>query len=141
MSEMKSKKRSFLLEVPAADLFDKLTILQIKEERFREDHERHDLVIDELNGLLFNIDSLFRENPELSTVVAELKKVNELIWVLEDKISDLISQDLFQFDFVDANIQVRRYNKERFLLKNRISALLDSRLIEVKHYGSRAAGS
>ncbi len=127
------KARPLLAEISAGELIDKITILRIKTERIGDQEKlkniRHEL--DLLNRLR-------RENletsPALDDLEAQLKKVNEVLWDLEDDIRDYELRDAFEIGFIDTARAIYRSNDERASIKRKINELTRSSIVEEKSY-------
>jgi GR25 family glycosyltransferase involved in LPS biosynthesis len=119
--------------VSAGELVDKITILEIKAERIAE--------ADKLANVLRELDELRAVQPrtlsvstELTTLAADLKKVNEQLWQIEDDIRKCEKAGDFGDRFVALARSVYQSNDVRAALKRRINDLLGSRLVEEKSY-------
>jgi hypothetical protein len=118
-----------MIEVPVStgEVIDKITILQIKQERIA-DAAKHKNVTKELNQLLSRIDV-----SEIAQFV-ELKKVNEQLWDVEDAIRVCEKKGQFDDEFVRLARSVYILNDQRAELKKQINLETGSRLIEEKSY-------
>lgn len=114
-----------LVEISKAELIDKITILEIKDERIKREERlknvRHELDI--LRKLEF--DTPHKE---------ELKKVNNIIWDLEDGIRNLEKVGDFGDDFIDLARKIYKFNDERARIKKVINMEQESNIIEEKSY-------
>lgn len=122
---------STLLTVPVSigELFDKFTILKIKQEKIT-DVEKLVLIERELSFLepmvkQYHIDPL---------IVDELRMVNLALWNIEDGIRIKEANQEFDDEFIELARDVYKTNDQRAALKNEISRLLGSDIIEVKDY-------
>jgi tetratricopeptide (TPR) repeat protein len=131
--DRKSRGPGLRIEVAAGELFDKITILQIKAERISSSGQLEN-INRELTSLLDTRQRLGRESTALESLVAELKKVNEALWDIEDKIRDCERQKDFGQTFVELARSVYHQNDRRSALKRQINDLLGSRIIEEKSY-------
>ena len=124
---------SVRIEVSPGELIDKLTILEIKLARLSD------------AGALANVrheyDSLAAEragtlpaSAELDRLAAELKAVNEALWVIEDDIRERERARDFGAKFVELARAVYRNNDRRAALKREINRLLGSAIVEEKSY-------
>lgn len=124
-----------LISVPVSfgELIDKITILQIKSERMR-DAEKLGNVRMELEMLA----STWAEAPEakvdIADLWAQLKAVNERLWVIEDDIRVKEKRQEFDAGFVRLARAVYVENDERARVKREINARLGSALVEEKSY-------
>jgi hypothetical protein len=123
------------VETPVAigELIDKITILEIKAERFSDAAKRTDVVA-ELSMLRTWRDQAVPRSPRLDALSAQLKAVNERIWDLEDGIRDCERRPDFGPDFVAVARSIYRTNDERAAVKRQINVALGSGLIEEKSY-------
>lgn len=126
-----------LISTPVSwgELLDKITILMIKSERIAD------------KGKLVNIRRELEELektrdeaavlPETARAVfADLKAVNEKLWVIEDDIRDCERQKDFGATFVELARAVYFTNDERFRLKRELNDIMGSALVEEKSYAA-----
>jgi Family of unknown function (DUF6165) len=125
------------VEVPVAvaELIDKITILEIKTERFRDATKLANAKA-ELTLLYERRAATVGTDPALSAIEARLKAVNERIWELEDTIRECERQQDFGPAFVKAARSIYRTNDERAALKREINMTTGSQLIEEKSYAA-----
>jgi chromosome segregation ATPase len=125
------------VEVPVAvaELIDKITILEIKTERFRDATKLANAKA-ELTLLHERRAATVGTDPALSAIEARLKAVNERIWELEDTIRECERQQDFGPAFVKAARSIYRTNDERAALKREINMTTGSQLIEEKSYAA-----
>jgi hypothetical protein len=121
-----------LVPVSLGELVDKITILQIKEERLAGDaltNVRQELAAlrHALAGLKLAID------PEL---VEALQQTNERLWRIEDDIREQERRQDFGERFVELARSVYQENDRRAALKRRINTSYGSALIEEKSYAT-----
>jgi hypothetical protein len=123
------------VEAPVAigELIDKITILEIKVDRFTESAKRKN-VQEELKLLCARRDQVIPQSPGLDALIAQLKAVNERIWELEDSIRDCERRADFGPGFVTLARSIYRTNDERAAVKRQINIALGSDLIEEKSY-------
>ncbi|MBF0354821.1 MAG: hypothetical protein HQL43_06245 [Alphaproteobacteria bacterium] len=124
---------SILVEIPAGELIDKITILEIKAERIHDDAKLVNIRA-ELTTLAQTRDQAMKASPELAALTAKLKSVNEALWVIEDDIRDCERAKDFGSRFIELARAVYITNDERANLKREINLLMGSRLIEEKSY-------
>lgn len=124
-----------MVPVSVGELFDKIAILQIKarriigwEKQFNVDREL--LALRSAAGAAVEIDAQGR------AVVAELNAVNELLWVIEDRVRECESRGDFGPDFVALARSVYLENDRRAALKRRLNELTNSEIVEEKSYAS-----
>ena len=123
------EKEVCYVPVSIGELYDKYTILQIKQERIK-DEGKLVFINKELEYLkkqtdTFNLDA---------SLVRELKTVNEILWNVEDNIRDKERIKEFDAEFISLARNVYIKNSERSQLKNKINSNLNSELIDIKSY-------
>ena len=118
-------------EIPVSigELWDKYTILMIKNERI-EATEKLQLVKIEMDEL--------RPFTEKYALPKELRKemydVNSQLWDLEDKIRLLDNRNIFDKTFIDTSRQIYATNDKRYEVKKKINMYHKSNIMEVKSY-------
>lgn len=121
--------------VPLApgELLDKISILEIKEARIRDEeklrHVRH-----ELRELGQTSRRQIPQSREVDHLYEQLKDVNEKLWDIEDEIRRLEHDSRFDERFVELARSVYVNNDHRAALKRQINHLLGSEYIEQKEY-------
>jgi hypothetical protein len=115
------------------ELFDKLTILEIKSERLTGEAALANVRI-ELKELIAIADPIAVRNERLAELRSELKRVNTALWEIEDEIRDCEARTDFGERFVTLARSVYVTNDERGRIKRAINTLLDSALFEEKQY-------
>ena len=115
--------------VSIGELFDKYTILQIKQNRITNS-VKLDMVNKELEYLKKIVDNYDIENELLD----ELMQINEKLWVIEDNIRVKEQRNEFDDEFVSLARQVYITNDKRSETKNKINKLLNSKFIDIKSY-------
>lgn len=130
----------FLLETSPGEFLDKLTILEIKSERIRDPAKLAN-VMHELALMRRQWDAATGMDGEIPALVAELKTVNEHLWVIEDQIRDCEAAGRFDAGFVELARSVYQTNDRRAAIKRRINAVLGSELIEEKSYTEYRKGA
>ncbi len=115
-----------------AELLDKITILQIKNERIK-DQEKLGNARKGLSELSKTWQS--RENKEASEEEAtEQKAINETLWEAEDGIREKQFKRKFGNDFMDIAKSIYFTNDKRTVAKKGVDNKLDTDLIEEKPY-------
>ena len=118
------------IEVSNGEIIDKLTILQIKLERIKDEQK------------LKNIRKEYNElRKEASAVMAQdnplykaLYDVNCELWNIEDHIRDLERRKDFRNDFIETARSVYFKNDRRAEIKKEINVITSSGLTEEKSY-------
>lgn len=122
---------SELVYVPVSvgELFDKYTILQIKELKINDQLKLKN-VIQEINYL-----KPFINKYKLDLdVISKLSEVNLLLWNIEDKIREKERRQEFDEEFIQLARNVYITNDKRSQVKNKINLLLNSCLTDIKSY-------
>ncbi len=128
---------SVLVPVSWGEIIDKITILEIKAERL-SDAAKLANVTKELNELVAVREREFPAHAGLAVLSAELKAINEKLWVVEDDIRDCERAKDFGPKFVELARAVYYINDERAAVKRKVNELLGSALIEEKSYAPYA---
>ena len=118
------------------ELLDKITILEIKEERIADPAARSN-VRREL-GLLRDIATPALDDPAATRLLATLRRINERLWDIEDDIRGKEAQADFGPDFIALARAVYKTNDQRAALKRELNGLLNSELVEEKSYAQSA---
>jgi Family of unknown function (DUF6165) len=124
-----------LISAPVSygELIDKVTILEIKSERMT-DAAKLANVRDELQLL----NGLWAEDAasaaDISAERAELKRINEALWEIEDEIRLKERDQAFDDRFIELARAVYHTNDKRAAVKRAINLKLGSRLVEEKSY-------
>lgn len=121
------------VEIAPGELFDKLSILEIKTERIRDpDRLRH--VQAEYECLLAGREFYLPASWKLEALFAELKCVNEELWDIEDRLRVHERSGDFGEEFVRLARSVYLTNDRRAEIKWRINRMLKSDIAEAKSY-------
>jgi hypothetical protein len=124
---------SVLVPVSWGEIIDKITILEIKAERLADPAKLAN-VNKELGELVAVREREFPAHGPLAALAAELKAINEKLWVIEDDIRDCERAKDFGAKFVELARAVYFTNDERAAAKRKVNDLLGSALIEEKSY-------
>ena len=115
------------------ELLDKITILQIKLENLSSQEALNNVALE-----LEQLQSIFSQScPETiqpKELELELKKINQQLWDMEDKIRDKEKHKSFDDEFIQLARSVYITNDERSRIKRRINETFGSDLIEEKSY-------
>ena len=122
-----------LIPVSWGELFDKITILQIKIENLQEKNALNNVKTehDQLNTIYNNnflIDEIAR------VLFNDLKEINQKLWDIEDKIRDKEKSKKFDKEFIELARNVYFTNDERSRIKRNINETFGSKIIEEKSY-------
>ena len=115
-----------LVSISNGELLDKITILQIKSEKTNNDY-----VHKELNDL---IQIAKDHNIYKESYLNELSKVNQKLWVIEDRLRELEKVKKFDDEFINLAREVYINNDKRAEIKRKINQETESDYQEVKLY-------
>ena len=121
------------IPVSWGELFDKITILEIKLENLKV-KKALDNVKKEHNQLCIIFDQSFLENIIAEKLIKDLKNINQKLWDIEDRIREKERNKTFDEDFVELARSVYFTNDERSRIKRKINNTFGSELIEEKSY-------
>jgi hypothetical protein len=123
-----------LAPISVAEALDKLTILEIKEEKITDPdkllkirYETHQLEMALDHLLVF-------ETVGIQELYAALDGVNRRLWDIEDELRTLEQKQDFGQNFITLARSVYKLNDERARFKREINVLLNSEIEEVKSY-------
>jgi len=116
-----------MIEIPVSygELFDKITILQIKNEKIQSDN-----VAKELQLLL----DKSKDNKIDTNLFDQLKLINQTLWDIEDRIRIKERDQQFDQEFIDLARSVYIENDKRATIKKLINIQFNSDIIEEKQY-------
>ena len=125
-------------QVPVSwgELLDKLTILEIKQERIACPAARAN--VDREYRSLRIVGSQALSMAGMPALYQRLKRVNEELWEIEDAIRDEEAKARFEAEFIGLARSVYRMNDRRAAIKREINQLLESELVEEKSYAAFA---
>ena len=122
-----------LVEVSVGELLDKISILEIKQEKIKDIEklkfidEEHVILKDQLNN---NIKS----DQKLNELFETLKKINAKLWKIEDDKRQCEKDKDFTEKFIKLSRDVHFLNDERAKIKLEINNLTGSKIREIKEY-------
>ena len=120
------------IPVSVGELVDKITILQIKANRFSGEalgNVQRELAL--LEGVLAGC------GVKLPTeLIDALSEINQRLWTIEDAIRECESSNCFDDRFIELARSVYRCNDQRAALKRQINTATGSHLIEEKGYAA-----
>ena len=122
-----------LVPTSPGDFLDRVTILEIKADRIR-DAAKLENVRRELEALRAAWKASPLASHDVAAAVAELRRVNETLWDIEDRIREKEAARTFDADFVELARSVYRTNDRRAAIKRELNVRLGSELIEEKSY-------
>ena len=131
------KPSSELILIPASlgELADKITILEIKREKFT-DRGKLANVVRELELLCRVLDGQSVRDDAFQSLFNELGDVNRRLWDIEDRIRECERKGQFDGTFIDLARAVYKSNDVRARIKREINTQFGSVLVEEKSYSS-----
>ena len=121
------------VEISIGEFFDKITILEIKNDRIK-DADKRENINRELSALNALLEKLPWSRDDVETEVDALRGVNEELWVIEDDIRDKEAKKEFDQQFIELARSVYITNDRRSEIKRDINLKLGSDFIEEKSY-------
>ena len=122
-----------LIPISWGELFDKLTILQIKLENLQDKNALKNVKI-EYNQLYIIYNKNFLENEKAKLFMINLKKINNKLWNIEDEIREKEKNKTFDEEFIKLARNVYITNDQRSYVKKKINETFNSEIIEEKSY-------
>jgi len=119
--------------ISPGELIDKITILEIKSERM-SDPAKVANVRTELGMLQATWQGSPHSAHDIQKEWAELRRINQALWDIEDKIRDKERDQAFDAEFIELARAVYVTNDERAAVKRAINTKLGSRIVEEKSY-------
>ena len=127
--------------VSPGELIDKITILEIKQERIKDVDKVKNVNLElELLESLWD-GSVYQSSALVEKKRAELKSINEELWVIEDDLRLKESKAEFDRDFIELARSVYLTNDRRASVKREINLEVGSKLIEEKSYQDYSSDS
>ena len=130
---MSNKLDKILAEISAGELFDKITILEIKKEKISNKEKLVD-VEKELNSLNDTVGKFIPDQSNISKHINDLKEINLKLWDIEDGKRAAEKEKKFDDKFIELARNVYKLNDERAKIKLAINTTLGSNIKEVKSY-------
>ena len=130
---MSNKLDKILAEISAGELFDKITILEIKKEKISNNEKLVD-VERELSSLKDTVEKFIPNQSNISKHVNDLKEINLKLWDIEDGKRAAEKEKKFDDKFIELARNVYKLNDERAKIKLAINTVLGSNIKEVKSY-------
>lgn len=118
-----------------AELIDKITILEIKQERIKDAAKLKNIRF-ELRLLRGAQKQSCKSSAALRKLHEALKKVNLDIWIAEDRIRECMHVHDSGEKYVRYTQRAHTSNEKRAAIKKQINELLGSTIVEEKQYGA-----
>ena len=124
-----------LVEVSVGELLDKISILEIKQEKIK-DPEKLKFISDERSILKDQLDNNVKSDEKLNILFQSLKNINAKLWVIEDDKRLCEKNSDFTENFIKLSRDVHFLNDDRAKIKLEINNHTGSKIKEIKAYQS-----
>ena len=122
-----------LVEVSVAELLDKISILEIKQEKIK-DAESLKFIEDEYKVLKSELDKNIKTDEKLKNLFNLLKEINSKLWIIEDDKRMCEKNKDFGEKFIKLSRDVHFLNDNRAKIKLEINNYTGSKIKEIKEY-------
>ena len=119
-----------LVEVSVGELFDKISILEIKKEKIK-DPEKLKFINDEYNVLKDQLSQNLKSDEKLNTLFTSLKEINNKLWTIEDEKRLCEKNSDFGDKFIKLSRDVHFFNDDRSKIKLKIKKNLNLSLMNI----------
>ena len=130
---MTKKSKKILTEVSAGELLDKISILEIKLDKIK-DNENLQTIDKEYKSLNETKKTHLVVTPDVQNLINQLKDINLKLWSIEDEKRICEKNKDFSKKFIELARSVYINNDKRAKIKSEINKLLGSNIKEVKKY-------
>jgi len=130
---MIKKSKKILVEISPGELLDKISILEIKLKKIK-DKENRFIINNEYRILKTTLNLSVKMNKEISVLFNNIKKINQNLWNIEDKIRVCEKNKSFKDTFIKLARDVYFNNDKRSKIKYKINSHLGSKIVEIKKY-------
>jgi hypothetical protein len=125
--------KDILVPISPGELYDKITILRIKAAHIKDAAK-----LANVRTELASLEQVWNESgagiAAIAADEAELQRVNEALWDIEDRIRDKEKLGAYDAEFIELARAVYVTNDARAAAKKRINTALGSRIVEEKSY-------
>ena len=122
-----------IVEVSIGELLDKISILEIKEEKIK-DPEKLKFISNEHSILKEQLDNNVKSDEKLNKLFQSLKGINAKLWVIEDNKRLCEKEKDFSEKFIKLSRDVHSLNDDRAKIKLEINNHTGSTIKEIKEY-------
>ena len=124
-----------LVEVSIGELLDKISILEIKQEKIK-DSERLKFISNEHSILKHQLEKNVKSDNKLKELFQSLKEINSKLWLIEDEKRLCEKEKNFGEEFIKLSRDVHFLNDDRAKIKLEINDYTGSSIREIKEYTS-----
>ena len=122
-----------LVEVSVGELLDKISILEIKKEKIK-DEKNLKFINDEYKILKDELDQNIKSDEKLEKLFQSLKEINSKLWIIEDDKILCEKNSDFGEKFIKLSRDVHFLNDVRAKIKLEINNHTGSKIKEIKEY-------
>jgi len=122
-----------LVEVSVGELLDKISILEIKQEKIK-DPEKLKFINDEHSILKDQLDNNVKSDEKLNSLFQSLKDINAKLWMIEDDKRLCEKNSDFAKNFIKLSRDVHFLNDDRAKIKLEMNNHTGSKIKEIKEY-------
>ena len=123
-----------LAEISVGELFDKITILNIKTKKI-SDNDKLQNIHTELKTLNDQSKKItISDTQALNDLVLKLQQINEALWDIENFKRECEAKKDFGESFIKLSRDVHFKNDKRAVIKKEINLLSNSQIVEEKEY-------
>jgi hypothetical protein len=124
-----------LVEVSVGELLDKISILEIKQEKIK-DPEKLKFIDDEHGILKDQLKQNVKSDDKLNELFQSLKEINAKLWIIEDDKRLCEKNSDFVEKFIKLSRDVHFLNDDRAKIKLEMNNHTGSKIKEIKEYTS-----
>tara|TARA_Y100000992_G_C20978344_1_gene356077 strand:- start:116 stop:505 length:390 start_codon:yes stop_codon:yes gene_type:complete len=124
-----------LVEVSIGELLDKISILEIKQEKIK-DSEKLKFISNEHSILKHQLEKNVKSDNKLKELFQSLKEINLKLWSIEDNKRLCEKEKNFGEEFIKLSRDVHFLNDDRAKIKLEINDYTGSSIREIKEYTS-----
>ena len=130
---MTNKSKKILSEISPGELLDKISILEIKLDKIKDKANLKE--INKEYKILKQVQNLnIVTTDKIKYLLDELKKINQNLWDIEDKLRICEKKKDFGKKFTELARNVYLNNDKRAKIKSEINKILQSNIKEIKYY-------
>ena len=122
-----------IVEVSIGELLDKISILEIKQEKIK-DPEKLKFINNEHSNLKDQLEKNIKSDDKLNNLYQLLKEINAKLWVIEDDKRQCEKDKDFGEKFIKLSRDVHFLNDDRAKIKLEINNHTGSTIKEIKEY-------
>jgi len=124
-----------IVEVSIGELLDKISILEIKQEKIK-DLEKLRFISNEHSILKEQLEKNVKSDEKLKKLFQDLKEINSKLWIIEDDKRECEKNKDFSEKFIKLSRDVHFLNDDRAKIKLEINNHTGSIIKEIKEYTS-----